>query len=279
MASKSIDTNTPYPVCSDLSKVTSLLKEYGVCVIPNVFTNTECDSWMGEIVSNMEAISGNQVNHKQPETWNGNKLPPQVRYGMYHNLLNNLRPVWEIRRDPRMKNIFKSVYSELSGRNIDDFVCSIDGINVQPNISRNIEGTKDWPHVDQTEQDNIFKCVQGQVVLTNTAAGFVASPTSHKYFRDIMKMQGFQIQIQILVNSLMISLQKLRNLSYFQTMCLFKFRSKLKKEVSYYGYLQQYIQENQLVAKRRLLLTTRSKDGVVSFMYVTAQNPNLVRIS
>ena len=38
--------NRDYPVCSDLSQVPGLLKEYGVCVIPNVFSDKECDSWM-----------------------------------------------------------------------------------------------------------------------------------------------------------------------------------------------------------------------------------------
>jgi len=116
MENQSTDlTITPYPICSDLSQVTTLLKEYGVCVIPNVFSNTECDAWVQEILSNMEAISGNAIRHKQPETGTGDKLPPQVRYGLYQQLLNNLRPVWELRRDHRWKNIFKTVYSELRG--------------------------------------------------------------------------------------------------------------------------------------------------------------------
>jgi hypothetical protein len=193
MASESSDvTNAPYPVCSDISKVTSLLKEYGVCVIPNVFSNAECDSWMEEILSNIETISGHQVNRNEPESWTVDKLPPQVRYGLYQSTVQNLRPVWEIRRDPRMKNIFKPVYSGLRGMEIDEFVCSIDGINIQPNISRNIEGERDWAHTDQTERDDSFKCVQGQVVLTNSAASFRASPTSHKYFKEIMEVAGIE---------------------------------------------------------------------------------------
>ena len=150
---------TPYPVCTDLSKVTSLLKHYGVCVIPNVFTDQECDLCMKEILSNIETLSGNEVNHKYPNSWTTDKLPPQVRYGLYQNLVNNLRPVWEIRRDQRWKNIFTTVYSELLGEQIDEFVCSIDGINIQPNIVRNDREQKDWPHCDQTSRDDIFKCV------------------------------------------------------------------------------------------------------------------------
>jgi hypothetical protein len=183
-------TDTPYPVCNDFTKVASLLKEYGVCVIPDVFSSSECDSLMNDILLNTEVLSGNQVDHNQPEQWTGDNLPPQIRYGMYHNLLNNLKPAWEIRRDPRMKSIFKPVYSELRGTDVDEFVCSMDGINIQPNIARKSTGEKDWPHCDQTERSDIFKCVQGQVVLTNTTASFRATPKSHKHFVDIMKIAG-----------------------------------------------------------------------------------------
>lgn len=191
MEPQSTDTQKiPYPVCDDISQVPSLLKEYGVCVIPNVFSNNECDSWMRKILSNIEAISGNEVDHTQPETWTVDKLPPQIRYGLYQNLVSNLQPVWEIRRDERLKSLFKQVYSTLRGESVEEFVCSIDGINIQPNISRNTEGEKDWPHFDQTERDDIFKCVQSQVVLTNTTAAFRASPTSHKYFTDMLELAG-----------------------------------------------------------------------------------------
>ena len=192
MSNQSIETdNLTYPVSSDLTKVPSLLKEYGVVVIPNVFSNEECNSWMKQILQNMEAISGNHINHEDPESWTEDKLPPQRRYGLYNeHILNNLKPVWEIRRDSRMQNIFQPVYSELKGKEINEFVCSIDGINIQPNISREDVDEKDWPHCDQTERDDIFKCVQGQVVLTNSSASFRASPTSHKHFREIMEAAG-----------------------------------------------------------------------------------------
>lgn len=191
MASKyNVTTDAPYPVCNDLAKVASLLREYGVCVIPNVFSNSECDNWMKDILSNMELLSGNQVTYKCPELWTRDKLPPQVRDGLHHHIINNIKPIWEIRRDPRMKKIFTQVYTELRGHEVDEFVCSIDGMNIQPNISRNLELEKDWPHCDQTAREDIFKCVQGQVVLTNTEACFRASPTSHKHFVEVMEAAG-----------------------------------------------------------------------------------------
>ena len=148
-------TDTPYPVCSDLSQIAGLLRKYGVCVIPGVFTRSECDSWMKEILSNIEIISGNQKNHKRPDQWTEDKFPPQVRYGLFQNIFNNLKPVWQIRRDPRMKNIFKPVYSELRGAEVDDFVCSIDGINIQPNISR-YSGKKEIGPIVIKQQEMMF---------------------------------------------------------------------------------------------------------------------------
>jgi hypothetical protein len=183
-----IPIDTPYPICSNITKVASLLKEFGVCVIPDVFSTSECDSWMEKILSNIELLSGNEVDYNQPELWTEDKLPPQVRHGMYQKIINNIKPVWEIRRDPRMKGIFKQVYSELKEEDVDEFVCSIDGVSIQPNNDQRPSGEKDWPHCDQTERDDIFKCIQGQVVLTNTQACFRATPGSHKHFIDIMKV-------------------------------------------------------------------------------------------
>ena len=65
------------------------------------------------------------------------------------------------------------------------------GVNVQPNVAHDTAKEKDWPHCDQTERDNIYKCVQGQVVLTNTQACFRASPSTHRYFVDVMEMCHF----------------------------------------------------------------------------------------
>jgi hypothetical protein len=146
---------------------------------------------MKDILLSMEKISGNEVNHNFPEEWCGNKLPIPVKYGCYQHVFNNLRPVWEIRRDPRLKEIFGAVYSEVRGKRVDEFVCSLDGINIQPNVQRDdISKDKLSPHCDQSGRDDIFKCVQGQVVLTNTTASFVASPKSHKYFIEVMKAAG-----------------------------------------------------------------------------------------
>ena len=97
----------PYPVCGDILQVPGLLKKHGVCVIPDVFTSSECDAWMTDITRCMEVLSGGKIDRNKPGKWSSEHLPPVTRYGLYQNLLNNLEPVWQIRRDPRWRDIFK----------------------------------------------------------------------------------------------------------------------------------------------------------------------------
>lgn len=62
-----------------------------------------------------------------------------------------------------------------------------DGINLMPNDLFDKNASRvDWPHLDQTDRSDIYKCIQGQAVLTNTTASFVASPGSHLMYVNIM---------------------------------------------------------------------------------------------
>jgi len=144
--------------------------------------------------------------HNTKSTWIPQNLPPHGRFGLFKSLLNNLQPVWEIRRDPRLLEIFRKVYGSLrEERNsysyttdgaretmmggLDSFICSPDGVNLQPNQMPDGFGNipdKDWAHVDSTNRRNPFQCVQGQVVLTNTTAAFRCTPGSHLMFDEVL---------------------------------------------------------------------------------------------
>eukprot|EP00122_Pirum_gemmata_P013018 Pgem_evm1s12107 len=141
-------------------------------------------------------------------TWVPKNLPPQTRYGMYQNIIPNLRPVWEIRQNENVYNIFKESYntirkyredgsktaSEAASADITEFVTSMDGLNIQPNtIPSQQTKDQDWAHLDQKHDDDVFKCIQGQAILTNTSACFRATPKSHHYFKDFAKYHtGFR---------------------------------------------------------------------------------------
>jgi len=220
----------------DIDKIATALHEHGVVVIPNVFSSEECNEWMSQIVGSIQELANLDIYGKKTKnlnlssqatierTWINKNLPPQVRYGLFKTMLSHLKPVWQIRKDPRLYEIFRAAYLGLdqyrdpwlkdytfhttssSGDDKDlldvlsdvdvlpDFVSSCDGINIQPNIAsdnagRNGEGKdSDWAHVDQTVRRDPYRCVQGQVVLTQTDACFRCSPGSHKIFDEIMDL-------------------------------------------------------------------------------------------
>ena len=77
---------------------------------------------------------------------------------------------------------------------MNEFIVSNDGINFRPNGLDEYKLQEDWAHVDQTEKNDLFKCIQGQAVLSNTTASFVASPGSYKVYNDIMDHYGIEKQ-------------------------------------------------------------------------------------
>ena len=105
----------PYPTTTDLAQVPDLLREFGVCVIPDVFSANECAELMHEIVFSIEKLCPG-VKRRDPSTWTRSNLIPCVRHGLFQIVLNNLQPVWRIRRDERIREIFAHAYSGLRGR-------------------------------------------------------------------------------------------------------------------------------------------------------------------
>ncbi|AYV76215.1 MAG: hypothetical protein Terrestrivirus5_37 [Terrestrivirus sp.] len=164
-----------------------LFREFGVVVITDVMSKNLCDEKVSEVITNFELIG--TVKHFNKNNWVDEDLPPQTRPGLFQALVSNLKPVWEIRSNDNIGNIFEILYSNLRNKNYtsNDFIVSGDGINVRPNgIEDYAKVQSDWPHCDQTKRNNPYLCIQGQMVLTNTSASFVASPKSHKIFDQIM---------------------------------------------------------------------------------------------
>jgi hypothetical protein len=179
MESKTENPDYPTIKYSNLTELPKLLKKHGVVVIENVFTNKECNELMKSILDDFEKV-GKGIDKDDSDTWIKENLPPQTRHGLYQALVGNLPAVWKIRKHKHMLPIFKKLYTDFRGREINDYICSLDGINIQPNVKH--RDMKDWAHSDQTDRSDVYKCVQGQAVLTNTSASFRATPKSHLYF-------------------------------------------------------------------------------------------------
>lgn len=167
-------------------KLLTNFKRDGLAVITDVISDEACEDYMNEIVDNFcqlgTGIDKDDIDH----TWTVYNLPPQTRHGLFQTTMSNIPAVWSIRSDPNVRKIFEKIYSGLRGRNVKEFIVSGDGINVRPGTVGPYASKADWPHLDQTSGD-IYKCVQGQCVLTNTTASFRASPGSHKLFPQLLK--------------------------------------------------------------------------------------------
>lgn len=173
------------------AKLIKLFREEGLVVVNDVFTDDECNNWMDEILDYFQKLGTGidvKTDKKIKETWTQYNLPPQTRSGMFQSLVSNIPACWSVRSHDNVSRINKVLYEDLRNETIDKFMVSNDGINIKPNCigPYNSAKQRDWPHLDQTSGD-IFKCIQGQAVLTNTTASFRASPNSHLVFKEILK--------------------------------------------------------------------------------------------
>ena len=169
-------------------KLSKSFMENGLAVISNVFTPKECDDYMDNIVNDFVKLGSGIDKDNIADTWTTYNLPPQTRPGLYQALMSNTETVWSIRTHHNVRKIFTTLYSDLCDEKMDEFIVSSDGINIKPGFVAPFakKNTKDWAHVDQTVPDDIYRCIQGQAVLTNTTASFVASPKSHLIFDKML---------------------------------------------------------------------------------------------
>ncbi|VBB17760.1 hypothetical protein YASMINEVIRUS_223 [Yasminevirus sp. GU-2018] len=173
------------------TKLIQLVKEYGVVVIKGVVPQSECDSYVDRLVTDLETVS--DFDRTDLKTWTQSNLPLQVRPGMFHCVVCNTPTVNELRFNENIVKIFTTYYTHFKKREHNpyrpiDMIVSNDGLNIKPGSVGPFDTGADWAHLDQTtEPDNPFKCIQGQIVLSNTTACFRASPKSHLLFRKILR--------------------------------------------------------------------------------------------
>lgn len=180
-----------------------LIKEYGVVVIKNVIDNDECDNYVDDIVNDIEKIT--HFNKNDETSWKMENLPQQIRPGMFHEVICNTPTINKLRFNKKIAKIFTEYYTIIKNKNYEqkDMIVSNDGINIKPGYvppyevsdnksnksNKSIKSKKntDWAHLDQSaDGDDPYKCIQGQIVLTNTSASFRASPKSHLLFKEFL---------------------------------------------------------------------------------------------
>lgn len=152
-------------------QIPQILGKYGMVVVTDVLTSEECDFYTSQIVQTVTKLSDG-VDHTDLSTWKDNRLMPQVSPGVFNCGIGNTRAVWSVRLNPKVKQVYAQAYGT------DDLISSVEMINVKPPIEPFHDPTKnDWAH---TDNHKLFdRCVQGQVVLSDTTAGPLCSPKSH----------------------------------------------------------------------------------------------------
>ena len=175
-----------------INKIMRIYKKYGIVVIENVLADEKCDGYVDKIMDCFEGF-GTGIRRKDQKTWTRDSLPPQTRPGMFQALCANFPPVWDVRTEQNIQTVYQEVYTRLRNKKVTDMIVSGDAINVKPSQVGPFysDSIKDWPHLDQTFGD-VFKCVQGQMVLTNTTACFLATPGSHKQYNKLREEFGIK---------------------------------------------------------------------------------------
>lgn len=170
----------------DTKELIKVFNSDGLVVINDLFTDEECDIIMDRIVADMCKLGTGLDKAAIEKTWIKENLPLETKSGLFQTLLSNLHVLWEIRSNEKIRKVYEILYGKK------DFIVSGDAINIKPgNIPPyTTNKSRDWAHLDQTVKSFGVKCIQGQVVLTNTTASFVATPRSHLVHDQLMDHLG-----------------------------------------------------------------------------------------
>jgi hypothetical protein len=177
---------------TNYDQITTDLKRDGLVVINNILSLTKCNDLISQTLDGFVNINPALDIHNIKETWTKLNLPPQVRTGLFQSIVCNMPPIVEVRENNDLIQLYKAIYSRIRETPVDELVCSIDGINIKPNElgPYNKRSSKDWAHMDQTSRREPYKCLQGQMVLSNTTAAFRCSPHSHMVYDKILDTCG-----------------------------------------------------------------------------------------
>merc|ERR1711879_319478 len=186
----------------NIEKVIADIKNDGLVVIDNIYSKQECDQIMDETLTTFEKLGTNVDRNKINKTWKNEMLPCQSKFGMFHSVMGHMPSVWKVRKNKKIENIFRTIYQDVRGLENKELslVVSIDGINIQPKTLGPVyKGTddpysRDWAHMDQSTYNEIYKCIQGSMTLTNTTHCFRVSPKSHKVYEKILAINGIKAE-------------------------------------------------------------------------------------
>ena len=173
-------------VTDDSPKWKLHLAAHGWAKVENVLSLNECDEYLSEFWSWLEAYNP-QIKRDNPETWTSKNWPLGSHGLVQHYRFGHAEFVWKIRSTPTILKIFAEIYQ----CEPEDLIVSFDG----GKASRPVKETKvqeGWQHLDQgyrksDRNPSSFKVVQGYVALTNCNGGTMVYDNSHLYHHEFGK--------------------------------------------------------------------------------------------
>jgi len=148
-----------------LDNLNAFLDENGVAVIPNVLSEAECITLRNEIWSELKHVTQNRFDVNNQNTWREFfKFYPLHSMLLQHFSLGHMKPVWNIRQNPKVCEVFEKIWNV----NKNDLLVSFDGLSVHLPPEKTNKGWfigNEWYHTDQSFEKKNKCCIQGFINL------------------------------------------------------------------------------------------------------------------
>lgn len=116
------------------------LKNDRVVVVTDIYKKSKCDNLIHQCLDNFEKLGTGFSKQNLEKTWDSDILPDQTAFGLFHNLVGHIDPIWEVRNNSDIESIFNDAYNFVKFNQLPSakskklkLVNSIDGLNLQPN--------------------------------------------------------------------------------------------------------------------------------------------------
>ncbi len=184
-----MDTYEKDTYLTTIDKLEETLKEYGVAIIPNVYTNNECDELLSSMWDFFEHITQSwdkPINRNDANTYRQfYELFPLHSMLVQYFSVGHSECVWKARQNINAINIFAKLWNVKP----EDLLVSFDGISLHlpPEITNKGFFKSPKFHTDQSYTRNDFDCVQSFVSINDINRGdatFAFMEKSNKYHLD-----------------------------------------------------------------------------------------------
>jgi len=173
------------------------LRQYGYCVVEDVFTKQECIETINSMWKWLENLETG-IHRNNSKTWINDNWPPHLHQGMIHHSIAHEEFIWKNREHPNIIKVFSQIF------NTDQLLSSFDGVCIgRPPVIDTKDMILSWLHTDQNiipsyipideVYDSEFYCIQGilnyEDVNDDDASLFIGKET-HLTHTDLFVHNG-----------------------------------------------------------------------------------------